>query len=139
MPSPSPDSSARATRGTARRFYRKTQFARPQGRARARRPPRRRHRRRSQREDDDAGGRRGRIRSGAGADEATRVRDKSNKLKRAEELNAQPASADPILTEEEFCRLAGVPTPDALKRQYHALRDVLARYRALREDHLRYS
>jgi len=66
-------------------------------------------------------------------------RDKSNKLKRAEELNAS-GGARPIriLTEEEFCRLAGVATPDTLKRQYHALRDVLARYRALREDHLRY-
>jgi tetratricopeptide (TPR) repeat protein len=68
------------------------------------------------------------------------VRDTSNKLKRAEELNAQPDVVHPIriLTEEEFCRLAGVPTPETLKRQYHALRDVLARYRALREDHLRY-
>jgi tetratricopeptide (TPR) repeat protein len=68
-------------------------------------------------------------------------RDKSNKLKRAEELNRQPAApAAPIriLSEEEFCRLAGVPTPDALKRQYHAMRDLLVRYRALREDHLRY-
>jgi tetratricopeptide (TPR) repeat protein len=68
------------------------------------------------------------------------VRDKSNKLKRAEELNAEAGPSGPIriLSEEEFCRLAGVATPDALKRQYHALRDVLARYRALREDHLRY-
>ena len=67
-------------------------------------------------------------------------REKSNKLKRAEELNVQPGAAPPIriLTEEEFCRLAGVATPATLKRQYHALRDVLARYRALREDHLRY-
>ena len=67
------------------------------------------------------------------------VRDKSNKIKRAEELNAQPGSVPiQILTEDQFCRLAGVATPEALKRQYHALRDVLARYRALREDHLRY-
>jgi tetratricopeptide (TPR) repeat protein len=68
------------------------------------------------------------------------ARDKSNKLKRAQELNAQRGDAPPIqiLTEEEFCRLAGVPTPDTLKNQYHAMRDVLARYRALREDHLRY-
>ena len=69
------------------------------------------------------------------------ARDKSNKLKRAEELNAQAAGAAApirIVTEDEFCRLAGVPTPDALKRQYHAMRDVLARYRALREDHVRY-
>jgi tetratricopeptide (TPR) repeat protein len=72
---------------------------------------------------------------------AADVRDKSNKLKRAEELNAQPgATAAPIriTSEEEFCQLAGVATADALKRQYHAVRDVLARYRALREDHLRY-
>ncbi len=66
------------------------------------------------------------------------VREKSNKLKRAEELNAQQETAIQILSEEAFCRLAGVPTPDALKRQYHATRDLLARYRALREDHLRY-
>jgi len=74
----------------------------------------------------------------AGASRA--AREKSNKLKRAEELNAQPGVVRPIqiLTEEEFCRLAGVPTPDTLKRQYHALRDVLVRYRSLREDHLRY-
>jgi tetratricopeptide (TPR) repeat protein len=64
--------------------------------------------------------------------------DKSNKLKRAEELNTLHAGQIRILDEDAFCRLAGVPTPDALKRQYHAMRDLLARYRALREDHLRY-
>ena len=66
--------------------------------------------------------------------------EKSNKLKRAEELNAQavPGQTIRILAEEDFCRLAGVPTMHALKRQYHAMRDVLVRYRALREDHLRY-
>jgi tetratricopeptide (TPR) repeat protein len=72
---------------------------------------------------------------------SSRTREKSNKLRRAEELNAQPGGGDPpirILTEEQFCRLAGVATPDTLKQQYHAMRDVLARYRALREDHLRY-
>jgi tetratricopeptide (TPR) repeat protein len=68
------------------------------------------------------------------------VREKSHKLKRAEELNAQQGSGQPIqiLTEEEFCRLAGVPTPDTLKRQYYSVRDVVARYRALREDRVRY-
>jgi tetratricopeptide (TPR) repeat protein len=75
---------------------------------------------------------------GFGVDPA--ARDKSNKLKRAEELNGERGSgrAIQIITEEEFCRIGGVPTPGALKQQYHALRDVLARYRALREDHLRY-
>src|SRR5439155_13356999 len=62
----------------------------------------------------------------------------SNKLKRAEVLNTQQASQIRIVTEEEFCRIAGVPTPEALKRQYYAMRDLLARYRELREDHLRY-
>ena len=66
------------------------------------------------------------------------VRDKSNKLKRAEELNAQRAVQIEILDEDRFCLLAGVPTPGALKRQYHALRDLLSRYQSLREDHLRY-
>jgi tetratricopeptide (TPR) repeat protein len=66
--------------------------------------------------------------------------EKSHKLKRAEELNTQafPGQTIRILAEEDFCRLAGVPTVHALKRQYHAMRDVLVRYRALREDHLRY-
>ena len=58
--------------------------------------------------------------------------EKSNKLKRAEDLKIR------VITEEEFCRIAEVPTPETLKRQYHAVRDLLARYRQLREDHLRY-
>ena len=65
-------------------------------------------------------------------------RDKSNKLKRAEELMEQGTAQIEILTEEAFCRLAGMPTRDALKQQYHSVRDLLARYRSLREDHLRY-
>jgi tetratricopeptide (TPR) repeat protein len=68
------------------------------------------------------------------------LREKSNKLTHAEALNAQKGGARPIqiLTEEEFCQLAGVPTAGTLKQQYHAMRDLLARYHALREDHLRY-
>ena len=62
----------------------------------------------------------------------------SNKLKRAEELNAQQPGQIRVVTEADFCRMVGVPTPDALKRQYYAMRDLLARYRSLREDHLRY-
>jgi tetratricopeptide (TPR) repeat protein len=58
--------------------------------------------------------------------------DKSQKLKRAEELKIR------VVSEDDFCRLAGVPTPESLKRQYHAMRDLTLRYRALREDHLRY-
>jgi tetratricopeptide (TPR) repeat protein len=67
--------------------------------------------------------------------------DKSHKLKRAEDINTergQGGARIEILTEEQFCLLAGVPTPEDLKRQYHAMRDVLARYGSVREDHLRY-
>jgi len=63
---------------------------------------------------------------------------RSNKLKRAEELNAVQPKQIQILEESAFCALAGVPTPETLKQQYHAMRDLLARYGALREDHLRY-
>ena len=62
---------------------------------------------------------------------------KSQKLKRAEELNAQ-GSGIHIVAEPDFCNLVGVPTSDTLRRQYHAMRDLLARYGSLREDHLRY-
>ncbi len=63
--------------------------------------------------------------------------EKSNKLRRAEELNAQVA-AIAIVPEDQFCRMAGVPALEELRRQYSAMRDLLARYRLLREDHLRY-
>lgn len=69
---------------------------------------------------------------GADTSTGTESRDKTNKLKRAEDLNTR------ILSEADFCELSGVPTPDALKRQYHAMRDLLGRYQALREDQLRY-
>ena len=63
---------------------------------------------------------------------------KSHKVQRAEELNSLQAARISIVSEEEFCGLAGVPTADALKRQYYALRDLAGRYRSLREDQLRY-
>jgi Tfp pilus assembly protein PilF len=72
----------------------------------------------------------------AAADGGTR--DKSLELKRAEELNAEHGARIAIISEDDFCRQAGVPTGAELRRQYHAMRDVLARYRHLREDHLRY-
>jgi len=58
--------------------------------------------------------------------------EKSNKLKRAEDLKIR------VISEEEFCRLADLPTPETLKRQYHAMRDLVGRYRSLREDQARY-
>jgi tetratricopeptide (TPR) repeat protein len=76
--------------------------------------------------------------SGAPDEERLPVRDKSPKLRRAEELNVQQPGAVRILSEDEFCRLTGVPAPSDLRQQYYGERDLLARYRALREDHLRY-
>lgn len=65
-------------------------------------------------------------------------RSSSNKIRRVEELKTHHGTTIQVLTEEEFCRLAGQPTPVELKRQYHAMRDLLLRYGALREDHIRY-
>ena len=62
---------------------------------------------------------------------------KSNKLKRTEELNAEGLSIR-VVPEDDFCRLVGVPTAQTLRQQYHSTRDLLARYRLLRDDHLRY-
>ena len=64
--------------------------------------------------------------------------EKSAKLRRAEEMNGQDGHQIEILLEDDFCRLVGMQTPEALKRQFQAQRDLLARYRLLREDHLRY-
>lgn len=72
------------------------------------------------------------------ADVAASAPDKSNKLRRAEELNAQKRAVIRIVAEDEFCTMVGLPSSGALKKQYYAVRDLLARYRALREDHVRY-
>jgi tetratricopeptide (TPR) repeat protein len=74
---------------------------------------------------------------GYGGASAASADQKSQKLKRAEELNAQ-GSGIHIVAEPDFCRLVGVPTSDTLRRQYSAMRDVLARYGSVREDHVRY-
>jgi tetratricopeptide (TPR) repeat protein len=63
---------------------------------------------------------------------------KSNKLKRAEQLNARGETRIRILGEPEFCRLAGLTGPDELKLQYYAQRDLLAMYPTVREDQIRY-
>ncbi|HKT81288.1 MAG TPA: tetratricopeptide repeat protein [Vicinamibacterales bacterium] len=65
-------------------------------------------------------------------------RDRSQKLKRAQELADQGDRPVEIVGEDVFCERVGIPTREALKRQYHSTRDILARYRSLREDHVRY-
>jgi tetratricopeptide (TPR) repeat protein len=64
--------------------------------------------------------------------------DAGSKLKRAEQINADTPGRIRILSEDDFCDLAGVPSPSALRKQYHAQRDLLERYPNVREDHLRY-
>lgn len=64
--------------------------------------------------------------------------EKSQKLKKAEQLNLQTAAQIRILNESEFCTLAGLTPPDALRQQYYALRDILGMYPELREDHGHY-
>lgn len=60
------------------------------------------------------------------------------KLRRVEQINAETPGRIRILSEDEFCDLAGVPSPSALRQQYHAKRDLLERYKKLRDDHLQY-
>lgn len=59
------------------------------------------------------------------------------KLKRAEQINAESPGRIRLISEDDFCDLAGVPSPSALRQQYHAQRDLLDRYHHVREDHLR--
>ena len=58
--------------------------------------------------------------------------EKSQKQRKAEDLGVR------IISENEFCRMAGIQPPEDLKQQYYAQRDLLSMYRGLREDHLRY-
>ncbi len=62
----------------------------------------------------------------------------TQKLRRARTVNDQEPGRIRILAEDEFCSLAGLPSPAALRAQYYPLRDVLAMYPQLREDHARY-
>ena len=72
--------------------------------------------------------------SDAGRGEA----EKSNKLKKAEQANAKSPGNVRILSEEDFCKLGGLPTADNLRQQLYRLRDIRALYPTVRDDHLRY-
>jgi tetratricopeptide (TPR) repeat protein len=64
--------------------------------------------------------------------------EKSRSIRRAEATNAAEPGRIRVLTEDEFCALAGVASPAELRQQWYALHDILAMYPGLREDHLRY-
>jgi tetratricopeptide (TPR) repeat protein len=63
---------------------------------------------------------------------------KNQKIRRARAINAREPGRIRILSEDEFCRLARVPSPSALRQQWHAVQAILAMYPLLREDHLHY-
>ena len=58
--------------------------------------------------------------SHAGGDDA----EKSNKLKRTKDANARSPGSVQILSEEDFCKLGGLPTAERLRQQLYRLRDL---------------
>ena len=63
--------------------------------------------------------------------------EKSNKLRRAEEVNAKSPGRVQILTEDEFCRLGGLRSTASLRQRYHSLRQIRELYPLVRESRLR--
>lgn len=61
----------------------------------------------------------------------------SHKLKKAQQISARTGQLE-IVTEQEFCRRAGLPSPDTLRQQFYTVRDIRGMYANVREDHLRY-
>jgi len=66
------------------------------------------------------------------------VDDATQKLRRARAINEQEPGRIEILSEDEFCALAGLPSLASLRRQFYPLSDILAMYPNVREDHVRY-
>ena len=62
----------------------------------------------------------------------------SQRLRRVAQINAETPGRIRVLSEDEFCRLAGQPAVAERRTQHYGQRDILAMYPALRIDHLRY-
>jgi tetratricopeptide (TPR) repeat protein len=62
----------------------------------------------------------------------------NQKLRRVAQINAETPGRIRVLSEDEFCRLAGQPAVAERRTQHYGQKDVLAMYPALRLDHLRY-
>jgi tetratricopeptide (TPR) repeat protein len=62
----------------------------------------------------------------------------SNKLKKAEAVNAKSPGRIQILSEDEFCRRAALQSSESLKRLYCSLRQLRERYPLIREPQLRH-
>lgn len=63
---------------------------------------------------------------------------RSQKLRRAAQLNTEFPGRIRVIGEDEFCRRVGLPSIAELREKHYGQRDVLAMYRSLREDHLHY-
>ena len=70
-----------------------------------------------------------------GADAFT---EKSNKLRKAENINTRSPGAITVVTEEEFCRLGGLRSNESLRHRYHTLHQICELYPLVREERLRY-
>ena len=62
----------------------------------------------------------------------------AHKIRRAFQRNLDQPGRVRVITEREFCRLAGLPDVLDQRPQLYGQKDVLGRYSLLREDHLRY-
>ena len=62
----------------------------------------------------------------------------SQKLRRAAQINADDPERIRIISEDEFCRSAGLPSVAERRQQHYGQRDVLTMYGRLRADHLHY-
>jgi tetratricopeptide (TPR) repeat protein len=62
----------------------------------------------------------------------------SQKLRRAAQINADGPGHIRVISEDEFCKTAGLPSVAERREQHYGQRDVLAMYGSLRADHLRY-
>jgi tetratricopeptide (TPR) repeat protein len=62
----------------------------------------------------------------------------AQKIRRAFQQNLDQPGRVRVITEREFCGMAGIPDLQDQRPQLYGQKDVLARYSQLREDHLRY-
>lgn len=62
----------------------------------------------------------------------------SQKLRRAAQINGDDPGRIVVISEDDFCRTAGLPSVAERREQHYGQRDVLTMYGVLRADHLRY-
>jgi tetratricopeptide (TPR) repeat protein len=70
-------------------------------------------------------------------DSAAREED-TTRVRRAEQANAKTPDQIRIISETEFCRLAGIASDNSLRRQFYGVRDIRSLYPNVTDNHLRY-